>query len=246
VKRRTNTVSLPGVNIEVPRWASVPLPITDIDKALCELKSRWQLAGVRVRLSMPIERKRDMLAEVTARMSGDVYRAQALTDVSEIACRTAERLDDNLSGAARNKSDCGSELGERLFATKTENCPIVRRKIFHLHAYDKEKAIETAVRMDYRVHLFRDVDSGEDAIICREGGPNFVLMVQGSQATYPALPGGRSCVWWAGPLLLTELDAVSRLCRFGMPFLFFTDPASGRGRLLYRRYDRNLGLIIGL
>ena len=42
---------------------------------------------------------------------------------------------------------------------------------------------------------------------------------------------------------LTEAPAVDRLCGHGLRFLFFTDPAAGRGQLLYPRYDGNLGLI---
>jgi hypothetical protein len=36
---------------------------------------------------------------------------------------------------------------------------------------------------------------------------------------------------------------VHRLCDDAVPFVFFTDKATGRGRLLYCRYDANLGLI---
>lgn len=43
--------------------------------------------------------------------------------------------------------------------------------------------------------------------------------------------------------VLTEAAAVRRLCAHGLRFLFFTDPASGRGRLLYPRDDGNLALI---
>jgi hypothetical protein len=33
------------------------------------------------------------------------------------------------------------------------------------------------------------------------------------------------------------------LCRSGLPFLFCTDPDSGRGGLLYRRHDGDLALV---
>lgn len=45
------------------------------------------------------------------------------------------------------------------------------------------------------------------------------------------------------PLALTKAAAVSRLGEHGLRFLFFTYPHSGRGRLLYPRYDGDLGLI---
>ncbi|MEV4129547.1 hypothetical protein [Nocardia sp. NPDC049707] len=43
--------------------------------------------------------------------------------------------------------------------------------------------------------------------------------------------------------LLSEAQAVDLLCRDGLAFLFFTDSRSGRGHLLYRRYDADPGLI---
>lgn len=43
--------------------------------------------------------------------------------------------------------------------------------------------------------------------------------------------------------VLTEAAAVDRAREHGLPFLFFTDQATGRGQLLYSRYDGNLGLI---
>jgi hypothetical protein len=42
---------------------------------------------------------------------------------------------------------------------------------------------------------------------------------------------------------LAGAAALDRVCRHGLRFLFFTDPATGRGQLLYARHDGNLGLI---
>jgi hypothetical protein len=45
--------------------------------------------------------------------------------------------------------------------------------------------------------------------------------------------------------MLSPREAARWLADGWLPFLFFTDRASGRGRLLYRRYDGGLGLISG-
>jgi hypothetical protein len=42
---------------------------------------------------------------------------------------------------------------------------------------------------------------------------------------------------------LTEAAAVSRAREHRLRLLFFTDPDTGRGRLLYPRHDGNLGLL---
>lgn len=41
-----------------------------------------------------------------------------------------------------------------------------------------------------------------------------------------------------------EVEPVAiRLCDHALPFLFHTDPGTGRGALLYRRYDGEIGLL---
>lgn len=42
----------------------------------------------------------------------------------------------------------------------------------------------------------------------------------------------------SGPLI-----SVARLCENGLPFLFHTDPGTGRAALLYRRYDGEIELL---
>jgi hypothetical protein len=42
---------------------------------------------------------------------------------------------------------------------------------------------------------------------------------------------------------LSEADAIARLNLSGEGFLFYLDPDSGRGRVLYLRYDGHYGLI---
>ncbi|MEU8925383.1 sigma 54 modulation/S30EA ribosomal C-terminal domain-containing protein [Kitasatospora sp. NPDC048545] len=42
---------------------------------------------------------------------------------------------------------------------------------------------------------------------------------------------------------LAMAEAVSRLDLTGLPFVFFTDTATGRGNVIYHRYDGHYGLI---
>jgi hypothetical protein len=41
---------------------------------------------------------------------------------------------------------------------------------------------------------------------------------------------------------LTVSEAVARLERLGLPFVFFANPVTERGRVLYHRYDGRYGL----
>jgi len=95
--------------------------------------------------------------------------------------------------------------------------------------------------MDYDCHLFVDAETGEDALVYRAGCTGARLArqrtmrppVSGVPLTVnsrkvPALDVGEAAVWLADGWL---------------PFMFFTDRATGRGNLLYRRYDGDLTLV---
>lgn len=120
-----------------------------------------------------------------------------------------------------------------------------RRKSAPLATVRPPAAAAVMDAMDYDAHLFTDADTGEDAVIYRAGPRGLRLARQHS--VHPP----RSATGGPGPLtinprpapILVETQAVARVCEHGLPFLFYTDPNSGRGRLLYRRYDADLTLI---
>jgi hypothetical protein len=76
-------------------------------------------------------------------------------------------------------------------------------------------------QLDHDVHLFIDEVTGREAVVYR-----------GTPAGYDV-----------DPPRLASRAAVDRLNRGGQPFLFFAEAATGRGRLLYRRYDGHYGLV---
>jgi ribosome-associated translation inhibitor RaiA len=131
---------------------------------------------------------------------------------------------------------------------------IVRRKAFVLPRETPDEAAFDMEDMDYSFRLFIDAESGQDSIISRDdhwddhrdeadGGCRYRLAQAG------AAPHRRSAV--AVPLTtstqpaprLSVGDAVNRLNLTGLPFVFFVDDATGRGNVLYHRYDGHYGLI---
>ncbi|GGK63305.1 hypothetical protein GCM10011591_39490 [Nocardia camponoti] len=100
--------------------------------------------------------------------------------------------------------------------------------------------------MDYDVYLFTDAPTGEDAIVYR-AGPIGLRLARQHRMHPPDLSAHLPVTInpHATPSLY-EKQAVHRLCHHGLPFLFFTDSDTGRGHLLYRRYDGDLTLIIPL
>mgnify|MGYP007061293597 CR=1 FL=1 len=104
--------------------------------------------------------------------------------------------------------------------------------------------------MDYDVHLFTDAETGEDAVVYR-GGPSGLRLARQHTMYPPGWSWSPSTTIPPVPLIvnslptpvLSEVEAVGRVCEHGLRFLFFTDDATGRGRLLYLRYDGRLGLL---
>lgn len=128
---------------------------------------------------------------------------------------------------------------------------ISRRKRAQLLRGTPLDAVAVMDAMDYDVHLFTDAETGEDAVVYRSGPSGLRLARQ--RRMYP--PGWSWAQATGTPqmplivnsrptLTLSEADAVHRMCQHNLRFLFYNDPATGRGQLLYPRYDGNLGLII--
>jgi hypothetical protein len=97
-------------------------------------------------------------------------------------------------------------------------------------------------QLDYDFHLYRDVSADEDALL--ERGEDGTYRVTFARTVAPA-EGHLATLVEATGLTAPELavdDAVERLRSGGERFVFFTDAESGRGSVLYHRYDGHLGL----
>lgn len=92
--------------------------------------------------------------------------------------------------------------------------------------------------LDHSFFLFTNVDTGAESVVCRvEGDWSLVVPAEA--------PDSRTQVPLA-PDVAADLDLGSarRLLDLGdEPFVFFVDPETKRGGVLYRRYDGHYGLI---
>jgi hypothetical protein len=121
---------------------------------------------------------------------------------------------------------------------------VVRHKPYQLEVCDPDQAALVLGAMDYDAHLFTDRESGEDAVVYRSGPSGLRLARQRSM--HPPAGSTEAMTVSAHRVpMLRPREAARWLADGWLPFLFFTDRASGRGRLLYRRYDGGLGLISG-
>jgi hypothetical protein len=97
--------------------------------------------------------------------------------------------------------------------------------------------------MDYDVHLFADVATGDEAVVYR-AGPAGLRLARQHRMHPPGPPVGVAITVNPHPTpILTPGRAADRVNRSGLPVLLFTDPTTARGNLLYRRYDGDLTLI---
>ncbi|SDT82155.1 Sigma 54 modulation/S30EA ribosomal protein C terminus [Streptomyces sp. TLI_053] len=149
---------------------------------------------------------------------------------------------------ARAEPSVGAEAPVGAVARLEVPCPpeplrrIVRHKRPQLVWCSPDAAARTMDAMDYDIHLFTDPATETDAVVYRVGPTGYRLArtVAAGPPTRPAVPLTLSP---CGAPELSEEQAVERLTAAELPHLFFAQPGSGRGRVLYRRFDGGLGLI---
>lgn len=184
------------------------------------------------------------LVQVNLRVHGAPARVQVpgRTIVEAIAAAAA-RLDRQVHRLATAWEQWPWPDPERRALGVPGRGSIARVKTVRLHTAMPCQAAAVLSAMDYDAHLFRDAETGEDAVVYRSGPTGLRLARQ--RVMRP--PSSRSAL----PLTVnphktprvTAEQAVSRLADGWLPFVFYTDQQTGRGNLLYRRYDGQLGLV---
>ncbi len=191
-----------------------------------------------------------MVVQVNLRVRDTPARVMAVTAGTGDLTPALTRLDrqiESLSAPWRPRP--WPDLTRRIL-TAGPDTVVARRKEALTQRLTPMQAAEVMDAMDYDAHLFTDVETGEDAVVYRAGPSGLRLARQ--RQVFP--PGWLCSSNLSGPPVplvvnphrapgLTEAAAVRRMREHRSRLLFFTDPASGRGQLLYPRYDGNLGLI---
>jgi len=215
----------------------------------------------RVKLTMTADPavERPAIAQVSVDLNGRLIRAQAagktMREAVEHAC---DRLRIRLERAARNweavrggRSVPGP--GEwRHQSPHTPRLPyfprppgertVLRHKSYALARETPDEAIADAELLDYDFHLFTEKSTGEDSVIYRTAdGYRLALAHPRTRRFGPVGPSVTVSKMPAPRLSLTE--AAARLETAGQPFLFFVDADTGRGNVIYHRYDGHYGLI---
>lgn len=118
---------------------------------------------------------------------------------------------------------------------------LVRRKAYALRALTPEEAAREMQLLDHDFHLFTDLVSAEEAVVFRQrDGDLGVQFLEGSIRAIVPPP----FVATAPATTMTLARAVAELDARDARFVFFRDAASGRGEVVYRRYDGHYGLVV--
>lgn len=201
------------------------------------------VADLRVRLTLPESATvAPVLAQANAYADGHPVRIQ-------ITAPTLEQAIDALAERTRGR------LAETAHAWTPKPWPDTRRPLLPLHRpvtpgkITRVKACRLAVCrpevaaavMDYDIHLFTDQETGDEAAVHRAAPTGYRLIrlrpAPSRQTRLPLAVHPRPAPY------LTATAAAERLNTTGAAHLFFAEPATGRGYVLYRRYDGDYTLL---
>jgi ribosomal subunit interface protein len=215
-------------------------------------------------------RTRPALAEATLDVNGAPLRAHvAAADTHEAVDLLEGRLRRQLmqlEGRVQNRHHRTGVAGDHEWRhgdlpqgrpeyrdRPVEERTVVRHKMLALEATTPDEAVADMEQVGHDFFLFTDRSSGQDAVVYRlpaggyggqtAGGASLHLETSNPGTSPAGTPRARLPEGARAAAPMTEEQAVEHLDLAGAPFVFHLDPGTGRGRVLYRRYDGHYGLI---
>lgn len=231
-----------------------------IGSVIGKVKERVLLARVKLTVTNDPARSRPAIAQALIDVNGDLVRAHVAAETMPAAIQLlSDRLDDKLDHRAQHhqglhKSSGVSGPGEwrhgslpsanpGYYDRPIEERRLVRRRTFAPEGITPDEAIFEMRELDYDFYLFVDGGSGEDAVVERQPDGSARLTRLHPLSAQPGNLAEAFTVSEHAPPLLTVEEALERLGAIGQNFLFFADAATGRGNMVYKRYDGHYGLI---
>jgi ribosome-associated translation inhibitor RaiA len=232
--------------------------------------ARRQFLAVVARTSVPVlaaelrldhhadpARERPNHAEMTVDLDGVVVRARrSAPTMSEAIDRAETRLRRRVEAVTerpqsrqlRHRDEQSWHHDDRpserphFYPRPRAERELVRRKTFAMRPESIEEALFDLETLDHDFFLFVHNETNAEAVVYRVGG-GYGLMQrvptpEAIKAVEIALDLGPH------PTTMTEENALAVLDESDGQFEFFVDDASGRGTVVYRRYDGHYGLIL--
>jgi len=217
-------------------------------------------ASVRLEQSADPARERGATARVSLDLNGQPVRAHVAADRMEEAIDLLEaRLRDRLHHLSEHRqalrrrgptSMSGSwRHGDAAtprspyFPRPTDEREIARHKTYTPAEATVDETVFDMETMDYDFFLFTDLASGQDAVLWRDTNGYRLRLLGGVAEPLDELSTA-AVEFEPEPAQILSVDEAREHLDHGLaPWVFFKDVASGRGRMLYRRYDGHYGLI---
>ncbi len=201
--------------------------------------------------------ERPNVAKASIDVDGRIVRAhvaaaemgQAIEAVEERLSRRLDELADRFEGERREPGH--RPAGEwrhgdlpthrpHVFPRPIEERRIIRRKSYAMVPVSVEEAIWEMRMLDHDFHLFTNALTGEENVLYWDDD---VLRLRQIAPTGEAFVDPVLIDATPAPTLDTP-GAVGMFDEADGPFLFFVDAQTGRGTVLYRRYDGHYGLLL--
>jgi Sigma 54 modulation/S30EA ribosomal protein C terminus len=212
------------------------------------------LARVKLTFASDPARARPAIAQAILDVDGGLVRAHVAAETAHVATDLLQRrLGDKLDHRSQRRKALRKrrgvpEPGEWRHGDLPTNRPdyydgplaerqLVRKKAYAIDELTPDEAVLEMEQLDYDFHLFRDLTSGQDALIERDGEASYRLILL--RATDVEL-GPRDARVVLSPYPVPALsveEAINRLEATGLRFLFYASSTDHRGNVVYRRYD---------
>jgi hypothetical protein len=217
-------------------------------------------ARLKLALAKDPARPKPAEAQITLDINGELLRVHvAAATMREAADLVQRRLRDKLEQRAQHRDDLRTRGAERVpgewrhgdapterpdfFDRPADERELVRHKTFAVGEATPDEAAFDMELLDYDFHLFVDLASGEDAVLERTLGGGYRMT-----RLHPTdVDGGPTAIDLTvadvAPPHLTVHEAMRLLDDDRERFAFFANAGTGRGNVLYRRYDGHYGLL---
>jgi ribosome-associated translation inhibitor RaiA len=204
--------------------------------------------------------ERPAIAEGTIDVNGEIVRAQiGANSMGEAIDLLQARLRGKLEHRAQHRQAlrrraARSQPGEWRHGDPPTERPdyferpagereVVRHKSYVTDESTPDEAVFDMEQLDFDFYLFRELGSGKDALLERvsDGSYRLTRVRPSSIAREPTAVALETAPHSAPALDLDE--AIERIGATCERLVFFENATTGRGNVLYRRYDGHYGLI---
>ena len=200
------------------------------------------------------------VAQVNAEFDGRLIRAQsagntvreAVDEVQDRLRRLVERASNDweaVRGRTAGRTPHGWRGSGPSIATSSRSPTdgerqIVRRKTYEYGQLTVEEAASDLEALGYQFHVFTENTTGVDSVISRTADGTGYQVAQIEPHPHQEAVGTVAVSFSSDrPPRLSVKQAVRELGASGEPYLFFQHTDTGRGCVIYHRYDGNYGLI---